>query len=637
MSKEELGHYAALLYEVVEPNNSTSIPVDQVSQALKLINPALDTTMAAGIAADHDSRGKQTLTKQDFVDAVCFALQTTDMGDAIQIVRDLTIRMRVAFRRRYLMYDAPASTPPPALLENPRAVSMYRDLWDFLCSGTEQMTRAELRKLVSAILPDHPNEAASVVKAALGDRETDTISFLEFLMVIQQATSVRSLSEMVELARRRFDQDRDLQVAAQRKIDSTVSSAGFAADRAQSIATQLKENARLQQEVATILSSENIATERAKSVLYAGRSNGTASTLLDSLPVVPSPLSPPRPAADVALEREVAVLRTENERLQHALAVQGGKASDDGQNQQTLAAIKSQRERENGLIREIETLEKELKQARAQIAISTEASELVSLLRQAPTLGKSKTEILKEHFIEENSLLGKHKYIRDVASRFDDPNSPVSLLIGQYELLISGYQALYRDLKGRWEHAKSKRFNPMEAAKNIVQQAQNTPSAGKPLSAPSPVQVNSSVFSWAEIDLPPTDQLRHTGLPGDPLLTDQERHQLRAKLAAQMRSTARHYTPTNTSRNQNNNMSRDGSASAGFFSQHQQSTPRSRYGGGNSTSRTPSFGVGGGGGSNNQYYSSSPSTAERPVDSHTDSIDAIRQFQALTPNRSRRV
>jgi Ca2+-binding EF-hand superfamily protein len=633
MSREEQAHYASLLYEVVEPNNSSAIPVDQVAELLKLINPALDAIMAAGIASDHDSKGKQTLTKQDFCDATAFALQTTDMGDAIQIIRDLTIRMRVAFRRRYLMYDAPASTPPPALLENARAVSMYRDLWDFLCSGTEQMTRPQLRKLMAAVLVDHPSEASNVVKAALGDRETDTISFLEFLMVVQQATSVRPLSDMVTLARRKFDQDRDLQVAAQRKIDTMISGAGFGAERALTISTQLKENARLQQEVASILSSENVASERAKSVLYAGTSSGRASTLLDSLPVVPSPLTAPRPAADVALEREVAHLRMENERLLHTLAVQGGKGGP-GDEQTNIAMVKVQREKEQQLHEHIRALENELRQARAQIAISTEAAELVSLLRQAPVLGKTKTEILKEHFIEENNLMGKHRYIREVAARFEDPNSPVSLLIGQYELLVSGYQALYRELKGRWEFAKTKRFNPMEAAKNIVQQAQNTPSAGKPLSAPSPVQVNSAVFSWAELDCPPSDQLRHTGLPGDPLLTDQERQVLRAKLAAQMRSTARHYTPSKSqSRNNNSNNNNFNSGNNNYYNYNNSnsnngSIPRSG-------SRTPSFGAshyGGGGGS---VGYATPSTADRPSDPHSDSIDAIRQLQALTPNSRR--
>lgn len=618
MSKEELAHYAGLLYDVVESSNAQAIPGEQAAETLKLLNPALEAAMAAGIAADHDSKGKQSLSRDDFVAAVQFALQTTDMGDSIQIVRDLTIRMRVAFRRRYLMYDAPASTPPPALLENPRSVSMYRDLWDFVAGGSETITRPQLRKLATAIMADYPNEATNITKAAIGDRETDAINFLEFVMVVQQATNTRSLSEMVNLARRKFDADHDMQVQAQRKIMQTVANAGFAPDKAAAISHQLKENARLQQEVYVLASSESVAAERARSVLYAGNSN-SMSALNEKLPAVPPPMSPQRPAADAALERELAKLRTENEKLSHALALAGGKKGRDGEdavdvNNQTLAAARAQRERESSMQNRIKELESELRQARAQLAISTEAQELAGLLRASSSNNggqANKTQVLKEHFVEELTLVTKHRYIRDVAARFDDPNSPVSLLIGQYELLVSGYQALYRDLKQRWEYAKSKRFNPMEAAKSIVAHAQSTPMGSKPLQPASPLQVASSVYSWAELDTPPNDQLRHTGMPGDPLLTEGERQHLRAKLAAQMRATARHYTP-----------SRGGYMGSQSQSQSQQQQPSLMAAGRSTPRRTPSQMAG---------FHHGGYSPEGNADVNADSMDAIRQLQAMTP------
>jgi hypothetical protein len=540
--------------------------------------------------------------------------------------------MRVAFRRRYLMYDAPASTPPPAILENRTTVSNYRTLWDFVSAGQESIGRPQLRKLAQAILHDQPAGAANIVKAAIGDRETDMITFLEFVMVVQQATTLRPLSEMVTLARRKFDADHDMQVQAQRKIMQTVQGAGFTQDKAAAISAQLKENSKLMQEVQVVASSESIAAERAKSVLYAGTQAGMLSAMKEPLPSVPPPLSPPKPAADAALERELAKLRTENEKLHHALAVVGGKKAaglgDDiigsggvgasalaAGEANSLAAARAQRERETKLKQQVASLEAELRAARGQLAISTEAAELVGLLRASSAANggaPNKTAVLKEHFVEELSLVNKHKYIREVASKFDDPNSPVSLLIGQYELLISGYQALYRDLKGRWEYAKSKRFNPMEAAKNIVAQAQlqATPTGSKPLSAHSPVQVASSVYSWAELDAPPSDQLRHTGMPGDPLLTDGQRQQLRARLSAQMRATARHYTP------QRGNLMGGSQVGGG---------PGSSVGRGFSgtpSRRTPSGPYGAG-------YFGSP---EGSADVNVDSMDAIRQLQAMTPN-----
>jgi hypothetical protein len=527
MSKEELKYQAGQLYDVAEISAIGAVPLGFVADTLRMLNPALENEMALEIATNHDYRGKNELSRDDFVAAVEFAMQTTDTAVAIQLVRDVVIRMRVAFRRRYLMYDAPANSPPPALLENPRSIAMFRELWGFVARDSDVMTRHQLRRLVSAVLPDAPGDASNIVKAALGDRESDGIALFEFMMVVQPATMHRTLSDMLHRARTEFGSAN----GAPSPPPKPAAGSGSAADG------RLAVN-RLAQEVALLRTADFKAEDRFQKTL--------GSRALDQqLPSPVARLPPPKPLADEAMERELAKLRTENAQLQHSLAL----ALGSGPGTHSGGHHHSVNEKADRAV--VQELEAEIKRLRAQLAISTEAADLSSLLRVAASQGSATHwAVLRDHFIDENPLIGKHAYVRAAARRFDDPNSPISTVLGQYELLVQGYQALYRDARGKYDALKAKRFDAASATKSIAGVGFGTPvrSAGARAAAvgalTSPVHQDATAYRWADLDREPTPDLKRTGLPGDPLLTDAERAVVRAKLAAQMRRSARHYTPT---------------------------------------------------------------------------------------------
>jgi hypothetical protein len=548
MSRAELILRLNHLYEVVEVNNIGAVPLQVAAETLRLVNPGLAVVQAEAIALDCDSRGKQQLTKEDFGRAALTCLQNTDVSDAIGLVKDLTARMRVAFRRRFLMYDAPANSPPPTLLENAKAVAMYRELFDIASRDADGMSRPELHRLMHAVLPEYAVDAANACKAALSDQETDLIGFYEFMMVLQPCTSRRCLSDMLIVARRELSNSTDddfVHVAA-----GSVSSGPKATPSkpGQRPLVQKTATERLRQELQSYQMHETFADQRAQSTM-------STRVALASLPHIPPPPAPPKVAADEELERINDTLRLENEDLRRRNALltaelanaeaqlrQAVQGKSRGRSQSRSIAPGSSHEASNSYdegdyAARIQELEDELRQARARLAIAGETAELVSLLRR----GDSAHSVVRHFYQDESVLIGKHHYLQEASNPFLDGVSPICTILGQYDLVVVGYQALYRQLRARCDSEKTKStFDPVEAARSIVPRGSVHVT---PARRGSTSVARSSPMRWKDLDREPTADMRGTGTLADPLLTDEGRHMLRAKLAAQMRGTARHYTP----------------------------------------------------------------------------------------------
>jgi hypothetical protein len=546
MSRADLIGRLNQLYDVVEVNNIGAVPLPVAVETIRLINPNITHEQAEVIAADCDSRGKQQLTREDLNRAALTCLQNTDVADAIGLIRDLTTRMRVAFRRRYLMYDAPANSPPPSLLENSKTVAMYRELFDLSSRDSDGMSRRELHRLMHTVLPEYTVDATNAVKAALSDQDTDHIFFYEFMMVVQPCTSRRCLSDMLAIARRELIKESAGEDFESLATGTPAREASRASNAKMALGSRPTKTAtdRLRQELLSYQMHESFADQRAAHTL-------SSRVALPTVPDIPAPPAAPKVLADEELERENTKLRIDNEDLRRQNATLAAELSNFEQQNRTLVANSTNRGRSQSRANSsvyhldrsddadpsdrVRMLEEELRQARARLAISTETNELCSLLRR----GENAHTVVRNFYPDESVFIGKHQYLQDAVKPFMDGVSPICTIIGQYDLIVVGYQALYRQLRAKSDTAKSQStFDPMEAARSIVPKQ---PLHATPSRRGSPSKARASPMRWKDLDRAPTADMRGTGTLADPLLTDEERHTLRAKLAAQMRGSARFY------------------------------------------------------------------------------------------------
>jgi hypothetical protein len=233
-------------------------------------------------------------------------------------------------------------------------------------------------------------------------------------------------------------------------------------------------------------------------------------------------------------------LQLENDALKHQLAVHRVNNIPAGQ---PAAAVAVRGGPQTDLLHKISTLEEELKQTKARLAIAGEASELSSLLKQ----GDNVHSVVRNFYPDESVFVGKHQYLRESAKAFDDDGSTsIGTVLGQYDLIVVGYQALYRQLRQKYEATRAKAFDPMHAAKSIIPSEPVRLVDAQRVAAPSVHR--ASPMRWKDLDRAPSADMRGTGTLADPLLTDTGRIELRARLAAQMRGSARNYTPTRPTR-----------------------------------------------------------------------------------------
>jgi hypothetical protein len=543
-SRIHLNNAISALYEVVEVNNIGGIPSSVATEALRLVNPALAPDHAAALVAEADTRGRQQLTREDFIHAVSLCLQNTELSDAVRVTKDLVLRMRTTYRRRYLMYDALPNTPAPALLDNAKLVSTFRELFDLVSNGAETITRTQLRLIVQDVLPDFSTDATNIVKAALGEGEDDAIGFYEFMMVMQPATSRRALSDMVRMAKaRRAGDANDGSLGAKSVTASNgggTSTPSNATAGAVGVRMPAQHNA-LRSELEQYRQLNAAMEQKFKAVIGTPVIN-TSSFSATTARAAATP-TPAKDHFQSVAEAEIAALKVQNEELRHQITVlessKGMPESSSGRS--PSRSVGAGQRPSQGLPPDAEQriadLEKELRLTRSQLAVAQESTKLAAAMRDIPASAVAK--VAREHGADENALIAKQKYLREIMSSIHDQESPVYTVVTQYDLLVTMYQAMYRETRGKLEATKRKPFDAAAAAKQIIP-ASNVvvPSGG--LHRGHSV-LSAAPMSWSEIDRPADAEMRHTRMLSDPLLTLEERNVLRAKLASQMRGAARHY------------------------------------------------------------------------------------------------
>ena len=530
MDGPNLNSLISQLYDVVEVNLS-SIPVPVAAETLRLVNPGLHHEHAYQIAVESDSRGADHLTQNDFNEAVKVVLQNTEPEDAARAVKDVVLRLRVGVRRRFLMYDAPPNTLPPQVADNSRALEMFAELFETASGGAEEITRDQLRSLTFVVLYDNKAEASTIVKSAIGTPSTDMIGFNEFVTVLQQGTRQRNLSDMVALVRHRAKGEDEGMAGTRPKAQAN------SPRRTAPTNQQRAFNANLSKEVASYRLQDQLAERRYQDAI----GHHEIRSMLPSLPPLPQETKAERSLQTEALEREVSQLRLENEELRRELLhVQLNQDHKRSYSQQHHHDDSLYEEKEQ-LKRHVELLEKELRVARAHLNTARESASVLAALKQ----GTNPHSTVRDFFPDEQMLHTKHNYVRETASVIDDGNSPVSIVLGQYDLLVVGYQALYRELRKKYEASRQKKFDAAKAAASIVSGTPSPiPSRRSSPRRDSPMRaVAASPVKWSDLDRDPTPDMKHSGMLADPLLTPEQRNHLRGTLAAQMRKSARNYRP----------------------------------------------------------------------------------------------
>lgn len=191
------------LYSIVEVQKQHAVPAAVAADALRLINPDLSAEEIQSLVRNHDGLGAGTLRELEFTTVVRHAIRDADLAEASQLLRDLVFRMRVAFRRRYLMYEASPNIAPDFLLDNVTTANHYRIVFDLISGGADWITRPQLRELLMRVAPDpHLRSAVgSAVKAAMGPADRpNSVGFEEFAMVLHPLTQHIPLSTLADRA-----------------------------------------------------------------------------------------------------------------------------------------------------------------------------------------------------------------------------------------------------------------------------------------------------------------------------------------------------------------------------------------------------------------------------------------------------
>ena len=596
MSREELDQEALNLYSVVEVQNISGVPVGVAVDTLLLVNPQLSREECKMMVNEAESTGEGKLRPGDFCSVVQLALKEKNslIEESIGSLRTLVYRMRLAFRRRFLMYDAPPNHAPPYLLENSTSTTMYRNIFDTASNGGDFISRNTFNELVEVILRDHRGLAASVMKAAVDtdDRE-GFIGFEEFVMVLQPATREIPLSMLLRRAETSSVGDHQISHRSLSEthkgrsesgprpgawLDNLHMRADESESRGRSQSTSMAATAHLKGELLNIRADDEAAAIKTHSIIQASKRQGV-------FPTQGMPFSTNQPSdvlngggsqlmnvevrtqlQDVdtslplldrvsQLEELLAKARLENKRLKQDITHWKLEATSktESKTRTSLHSDANQKNHEDVDPRHLlSNLEAELRLCKAQLGFQNEAVELFNLLKRSST-----SEAMRRMYTEESALVSKHEYLRKTGDVVDR-NSPQAVLLSQYELLVCAYQSLYRSqreagsarsasasgrsvsqtnsLAGR-QRSTGRHRSPVPGSSR----SQSTTAGRSPSNSVRRVAV--SPFRWRDVDLPVSNELWKTGTLGDPVLTREERTVLRNKLAAQMRSAARTKSP----------------------------------------------------------------------------------------------
>ncbi|ORC91408.1 uncharacterized protein TM35_000064130 [Trypanosoma theileri] len=460
MAEDTLRTYASDLFSVIEVNAAGVVPVSSCVETLCSLNTDLTREKAEAIVKELRLSDRRNIDRNNFITAVLRALEYKSYQSARSVLRDLILRFRLTYRKKYLMMDIGANTPIPSLTENPTVVALFKELFSSASHGKPYITRSQLEELVHNILPDSPASACNLVKAALSEDESDMIGFYEFITVMQPITSRQSLSELVERFRSRREARKEqsslpyasfhgIRPLSQSSL-SVLSSLSLSASAVKSVALPLTASDPMDMELQMYRRWDAEAQrdfDQASFKGFIGITKTTPSTVASHDREVIMDKRDCEKKLSV-MERELIHLRRENESLRHDLLLaQMQKPSLRVEEDGRIVELSGDEffNRENAILREeLSEMKESLRMYQAENDLHSDMTNIATLLRK----GVSSAEVLRRVYPEESTLFNRYQHlVRMTEKRRDDiapPGSAARLLITQLDLIIQGYQALYR-------------------------------------------------------------------------------------------------------------------------------------------------------------------------------------------------
>ncbi|KEG10118.1 hypothetical protein DQ04_04151090 [Trypanosoma grayi] len=450
MTEASLDACASDLFDLVELNGAEAVPAATCVEMLRRVNASLSHDVAVALVNDAKSPGRRDLDRDAFTAALLRVLRSMPYQNSLRVLRDVTRSLRLAFRKRYLMMDVKANTPIPSLTENPTVVSLFQELFVVAAKGGAYITRSQLRQLVHDILPGDRGSASNVVKAAMSEDDSDLIGFYEFVTVMQPITSRLSLSDLVEQFRCRRAASGEWRPSSSDAAPSSLRGAESAAPSAPT-----PPPGPLGAELQMYRQWDAEAQRR-----FAGVSMQGCIGAASGLPSPPSFLTSGAAVrgegvcggkSKTVLEQEVVRLQRENEALRHdLLRAQTRRPSvriEDGGRVMELSGDEFFNEENTILRSELAATKERLRMCQATIDLQEDMTAIGAILRT----GCTSREALLNVYPDESALLHRYHHLVQRAERQRDavgpPGSPARLLLAQLDVVVQGYQALYRQLR----------------------------------------------------------------------------------------------------------------------------------------------------------------------------------------------
>eukprot|EP00758_Cryptobia_borreli_P003770 Tbor_TRINITY_DN3975_c0_g1::TRINITY_DN3975_c0_g1_i1::g.720::m.720 len=516
------------LYKIIEVPNIDAVTSSVACDTLRLANPSIsvEQTRTMVNACDEGKEGK--LSVLQFSTLIRNGLDNMDPYDAAMMLKVLVSKMQMTFRRRLLTYDSPPNVLPKFLLGSSAS---YRQLFEKI-SKNDYITRQTFNEVVDGIFVHHTGSMSqamqslgnNIIKAAADTEDRrGFIGFNEFMMLLNVATNHMPISEIIRRGEEYIKNRR-----VHYETNNRISSLHYDAESSVGLPK-----------------SNNTSNNPGEIIEGSHRITQGIYGASQYLHMKPENLSNPRTLTTVGesdsvleLKEQLAKFAVEREELKAEIAKWKQKTCNDiNQNDSNLLERDvAQQNSEPDANHRIAILENELRLCKSELGLANEAAELFNLLKRY----SDPLEALRSHFLSEAPLIAKHRFLREKADIIN-VNSPQGLILGQYELLVCGYQALLRkkDEVKRCTSTQPSSFVHAKSSLSRSSVSRSSPSVSMNRCA----RVRASPFKWSEIDRAVSNDAWGTGTIADPILTQEERTNLRSKLATQMRSVARTKSP----------------------------------------------------------------------------------------------
>eukprot|EP00759_Apiculatamorpha_spiralis_P035134 PhF_6_TR36076/c0_g1_i1/m.52410 len=541
------------LFELYDVKGECFMLIGHALEIIRSIHSNISEGQAVELFNQVDKTRKGKLTLEEFgvfLRSSCFNMPADVMRES---VRALTRARRQTYRRRYLLYDTDQSMIPRAITENPTMMALYKDIFSGVDPhNTGAASKQAIRDLLYHCAPTLKQDIDSMLLAANVNPRGE-IDFMEFVCIMRGARLPIALSDMARVAQYEYKggvhTDR---VESQRSVDLQ----------------------RLRSEVLQYRDMNEVASKKTAESLKMGPERIDIPEIVK----VPTPvnvhMSPPPGSLGVetlqrmtALEKENAEMKEKIENLQlklHKVLSDGGgtwtekDSMKDLLRERKFTAGKTPPMPSSDLEWRFGVQEQELQQAKVLLAMVKETQEW-KLLQEEKKAMPSESE---------SELMMRHQLIKDAISKLtkNDLSSPSAMTVlesifNQYEYLVLQYRNMssesrlkVADLRRQGLENLTQQPPPSPAHPTVVGVQARIPTTMSPnrnrKGVDSPrrggglhpsMSMGRASPRRADLDVTPTAAARNTRTLEDPLLTPEERSDLRSKLAAQMRYAARHY------------------------------------------------------------------------------------------------